>query len=702
VAFVVDTMRIINACVLFMLVCTAIASGVEQLKADNFESKVLQSEGVWLVQFNSVADSELVKASQSIQGIAHVGFMDISQKREKDFAAKFSLDGFKLYSTQTSKQTASSGEDVTVSDPVTATSLAVAVVNGIRAVIKDRLANPSASASAASSKATNGASSGEVVKLTAATFESLVINTDDVWLVEFFAPWCGHCKKLAPKWTQAAKELAGVLSLGAVDCTVEADLCNAQNIEGYPTVKVFAPGKKTASQAEEYNVDEEVSGIVTYGKKLAAQYSNSGTKKEERKPEKAGKKPKKAAEPKKDETDRVVQLTGKNFEELVIDSNEPWLVEFFAPWCGHCKNLAPTWKEAAGKLHGHGIHLGAVDATADPELAQKFSVQGYPTIKMFKPGKSGDTWAAQAEEYNAGRGLIDILKVAFNMKGLGVPAELLAGTEDDPNSAVIKLTDANFDSLVMQSADVWLVEFFAPWCGHCKNLAPEWRKAATELQGKVKVGAVDCDSNPKLKQQFNIQGFPTIKVFPAFGKISPTDYSGGRSASQIVSFGLELAAEEKEPPQVLELVNTEIWDSNCAGKSLCVLSVLPHIADSGLSARNALLEHLNKLAVSFRRQPFGFVWTEAGKQADLEQALNIGGSGYPALVVTNVKKSRFVNFQGAFNAEDISQFLGKVLSGKQRTFALTVGLPSVQTSEPWDGTGPELTRETFDDIKDEL
>ena len=65
-----------------------------------------------------------------------------------------------------------------------------------------------------------------------------------------------------------------------------------------------------------------------------------------------------------------------------------------------------------------------------------------------------------------------------------------SGSSD--NKDVIELTDENFDKLVMDSEDMWLVEFFAPWCGHCKNLAPQWASAATELKGKVKLGALDA------------------------------------------------------------------------------------------------------------------------------------------------------------------------------------------------------------------
>ena len=69
---------------------------------------------------------------------------------------------------------------------------------------------------------------------------------------------------------------------------------------------------------------------------------------------------------------------------------------------------------------------------------------------------------------------------------------------------MVVLTDNNFDDLVLNSQDMWLVEFFAPWCGHCKNLEPEWASAATQLKGKVKVGAVDATVNTVLANRFGV------------------------------------------------------------------------------------------------------------------------------------------------------------------------------------------------------
>jgi len=62
---------------------------------------------------------------------------------------------------------------------------------------------------------------------------------------------------------------------------------------------------------------------------------------------------------------------------------------------------------------------------------------------------------------------------------------------------------------------VTMVEFFAPWCGHCKNLAPEYKKLAKALNGIIKIGAVDADqeANKPLAGKYGVQGFPTLKIF---------------------------------------------------------------------------------------------------------------------------------------------------------------------------------------------
>ena len=75
-----------------------------------------------------------------------------------------------------------------------------------------------------SSGGSSGGSDKDVVVLTESNYDDLVLGSKDIWLVEFYAPWCGHCQKLEPEWNQAASKLKGQVKLGKVDATVEKNL----------------------------------------------------------------------------------------------------------------------------------------------------------------------------------------------------------------------------------------------------------------------------------------------------------------------------------------------------------------------------------------------------------------------------------------------------------------------------------------------
>ena len=77
----------------------------------------------------------------------------------------------------------------------------------------------------------------------------------------------------------------------------------------------------------------------------------------------------------------------------------------------------------------------------------------------------------------------------------------------------VELTSANFTEEVLQSGTPVLIDFWAPWCGPCKLMAPVVEEVALDLAGKVKVGKVNVDDHGDLAQQYNILSIPTFMVF---------------------------------------------------------------------------------------------------------------------------------------------------------------------------------------------
>jgi protein disulfide-isomerase A1 len=127
------------------------------------------------------------------------------------------------------------------------------------------------------------------------------------------------------------------------------------------------------------------------------------------------------------------------------------------------------------------------------------------------------------------------IKKLFTLFALGAVQCVFAADYDE---GVLVLTDSNFEE-EMAKFEHLLVEFYAPWCGHCKKLAPEYSAAAEVLaknEPPLTLAKVDATEEKKLAEKFGIQGFPTLFWFNNGEK---QEYTGGRTKDSIVNWVLK-------------------------------------------------------------------------------------------------------------------------------------------------------------------
>ncbi|KAK3636712.1 hypothetical protein LTR56_014013 [Elasticomyces elasticus] len=256
----------------------------------------------------------------------------------------------------------------------------------------------------------------------------------------------------------------------------------------------------------------------------------------------------------------VKDLIPSNFDDIVLNSGKPALVEFFAPWCGHCKTLAPIYEELATNFESlqDKVTIAKVDADAEKDLGRRFGVQGFPTLKWFD-GKS-DT----PEDYKSGRDLESLTKFIQEKTGVKPKAKRAE------KQAVEMLNDKTFKEQIGSDKDA-LVAFTAPWCGHCKTLAPTWEKVAQDFasESNVLIAKVDCeaDNAKATAQDAGVKSYPTIFYYPK-GSKEAVPYTGGRSEADLVSFLNEKAGTHRSVGGTLDALAGTIPSLDDMAKTL--------------------------------------------------------------------------------------------------------------------------------------
>jgi len=458
---------------------------------------------------------------------------------------------------------------------------------------------------------------GDVWTLGDSDFQSRIADQDLV-LVKYYAPWCGHCKKIAPEFEKAAtvlKDNDPPVVLAEVDCTAEGkDTCGQAGVSGYPTLKAYKRGEK----AFDYEGPRDADGIVKYMKSKAGPSSkelktveeatkflensehsiigffDSATEKSNQEFQKLASalsddfrfahtfsaevmqkypyknevvifQPKRLvtkmepSEVKYTDTlsvDKMKDWVHANIHGLVghrtsTNSNQfknPLVVVYYEVdyvknpkgsnyWRNRVMKVAKGLAEAGKKISfaisnagdmNHEITEYGLTAPSDKPIAagrdaadQKFAMTGDFSVEALEQF-ANDLLEGKLEPY--------------------LKSEPIPTNSDEKVRTVVA---RQFNEIVNDPDKDVLIEFYAPWCGHCKTLAPKYEELAEKLKNEdeIVIAKMDATAND-VPKPYEVSGFPTLYFSPRGSKGNPRKYQGGREVDDFIKY---LAKESTNP-----------------------------------------------------------------------------------------------------------------------------------------------------------
>ncbi|KAJ1921713.1 hypothetical protein H4219_000446 [Mycoemilia scoparia] len=278
----------------------------------------------------------------------------------------------------------------------------------------------------------------------------------------------------------------------------------------------------------------------------------------------------------------LVVLNDKNFDKI-IDGSKPALVKFYAPWCGHCQAMAEDYASLATAFAAHkdDVIIAKLDADEHRDLGTRFDIKGFPTIKWFPKGETKDP-----EDYNGGRDLDSFASFVKEKTGLTPHIK-------KPISYITELTYDKFDEVALDPEKYTLVEFYAPWCGHCKKLAPIYAKLSEVFANEpsVVIANYDASEDTKISEKVTVNGFPTIYMFPAGKDAKPIEFSAhDRSLETLVNFVNKHAGTKRSAQGTLDAT---------AGRIAALDAIARKYVAATNKERKKLIERAKKVAQEF-------------------------------------------------------------------------------------------------------
>jgi protein disulfide-isomerase A1 len=444
-----------------------------------------------------------------------------------------------------------------------------------------------------------------VLELTDETIKDAISSNEHIF-IEFYAPWCGHCKRLIPDYEIVdAYFKEGNVKIAKIDASTHTGAAGTHGVRGFPTLKLFSHGV-----AKDYEGERTSMAMIQWIKKKTGPATRTLATQEERdsffndplirvvahvapgsdnenvwnEVAKSGRVEDFELAHITDEAlyngqskdsvvifrydDEGIVYTGEwNADDIItwilqeayplIDelSQKTWqrsqaakkpLLAVFVPDVGEATFALA--KEIAGPFKGRVITTYSNSA----QLAERWGASGKVIPTAIFVNWAGDTpkFVIYNEEGDA---LTAETAIAFTNQALEGTYTSYKKSEPIPapnDDAVKVVVGKNFNDVVFDKEKDVFVEFYAPWCGHCKKLAPIWDELGEIFEDKapnVVIAKIDATAN-SLPDGIEVQGFPTLIFYPADNK-QGIQYNEDRDLESLKAFVLQHASRpitEKE------------------------------------------------------------------------------------------------------------------------------------------------------------
>lgn len=366
--------------------------------------------------------------------------------------------------------------------------------------------------------------SGHALIVTSDNFNATLENNKLVFL-QFFVPWCGHCQKLKPTWKLLAQSFRDVTDIvvGMINCQNEAELCKRYMVYGYPTLFTFIDGKQTYRYREERTLNL----LIDHVKEKYYQSIEDDLK----------------------YNPSPFLITGDNVWN-VLGVRKYSMVFFTSALCDTCFNnehyFTETWKAIKSQpLMNDKLMLATVKCDKDLALCKEMNVPRVPYILLFDIDEQIDPNSAPVDPFlnpfksvqtsinnNPKHLTMDV--IAWQKKTNDIKEELekeeitrkkreaekhsiLASNRIKTAKKTEPLTDLTEDTFKAQlkKSRFTFVKFYAPWCGHCRKLAPVWTALGEHFldNDDIVIARVNCDAHEALCDKHKVTVFPALFLF---------------------------------------------------------------------------------------------------------------------------------------------------------------------------------------------